>query len=464
MLRRQVFIMLAAVLLAGGLFYGINRLFTLRLEHGDVYPPYSTLRADPLGAKALYEAFESQPGVEVSRNYRPLPKLKTENPVTLVYAGVPVGSQWGSDELMVFETLLTQGSRAVFSFLPEREREKSATFAKDPETKKPTDEANPQKQEKPEAGKKGDSKETTKSMKRRLGGQKPKSEKTGKTEKKEGQPDSKSKDGKTDDDDDSDEEDSSGISFAGVSKDWGFRFEVIRAKDKETGEEVDGTAKATPAAAGLEPELPWHSALYFTDLKPVWRVLYTYRDHPVVIERPWGKGSIIFVGDSFLLSNEALRSDRAPHLLASLVGPSNVIFDEEHHGVTESENIAGLVRRYQLQGAAFVLLIIAGLFVWQNVVSFVPAYGSAVVDDVVAGQESAEGFVNLLRRSIARSDILNMCVAEWRKAFGHKATDVAKLDSALANSSNADPVTAYSNIAASLRSPASSKTPTSTHS
>ena len=34
---------------------GVLQLFRLRFEQGDVYPPYSTLRADPLGSMALYE-------------------------------------------------------------------------------------------------------------------------------------------------------------------------------------------------------------------------------------------------------------------------------------------------------------------------------------------------------------------------------------------------------------------------
>ena len=43
---------------------------------------------------------------------------------------------------------------------------------------------------------------------------------------------------------------------------------------------------------------------------------------PVVIERQYGNGSIVLVADSFLVSNEALRSERHPRLLARLfAGP-----------------------------------------------------------------------------------------------------------------------------------------------
>ena len=37
---------------------------------GEVYPAYSSLRTDPLGAKALFESLSEQPGLEVARLYR----------------------------------------------------------------------------------------------------------------------------------------------------------------------------------------------------------------------------------------------------------------------------------------------------------------------------------------------------------------------------------------------------------
>ncbi len=48
---------------------GIARLFQLRFETGDVYPPYYSLRADPLGTSALYESLDRMPGISTSRDY-----------------------------------------------------------------------------------------------------------------------------------------------------------------------------------------------------------------------------------------------------------------------------------------------------------------------------------------------------------------------------------------------------------
>src|SRR5437588_6749284 len=71
-------------LLALGFLAGFVRLFVLRYEAGEIYPAYSTLRPDPLGAKAIYAALGKVPGVEVRRNLQPLKKMQPGRPVTLV--------------------------------------------------------------------------------------------------------------------------------------------------------------------------------------------------------------------------------------------------------------------------------------------------------------------------------------------------------------------------------------------
>jgi len=56
-----------------GFIYGLVHLFSLRFEAGDNYPPYSSLRADPLGTKALFDSLD--PLVPARRNLLPLSKL-----------------------------------------------------------------------------------------------------------------------------------------------------------------------------------------------------------------------------------------------------------------------------------------------------------------------------------------------------------------------------------------------------
>ena len=51
------------LIVAGALFlifvYGIVHLFILRFERGNMYPPYSSYRTDPLGSKIYYEALHN---------------------------------------------------------------------------------------------------------------------------------------------------------------------------------------------------------------------------------------------------------------------------------------------------------------------------------------------------------------------------------------------------------------------
>ena len=59
---------LISLLLLVALFvFGLTQLFKLRFEAGDIYPEYSSLRADPLGAKALYQSLESLLAVQIGR-------------------------------------------------------------------------------------------------------------------------------------------------------------------------------------------------------------------------------------------------------------------------------------------------------------------------------------------------------------------------------------------------------------
>jgi hypothetical protein len=416
MLRRQLVTAMLAVLLAAALGYGLVRLFALRLEHGDVYPAYSTLRTDPLGAKAYLEALDALPGTEVRRNFRPLPRLRPAQPVTLIYAGVPHEARWGDEELRVFNALIGNGSRAVFAFSPAYRPERAPEDSKKEGAK----------DEKTDADQKADAKK----------GAKKKSGKDGKGEKEE-------RDGDPT------------VPFSEAAKRWGFEFATIERKEGKT---LPKAATLADPASGLEPEIAWHSGLYFDKLQPPWRTLYRHGERAVVIERRWGDGSLLLVADSYLLSNEALGgADRRPRLLAALAGPHRmIVFDEEHHGVTEQSGIVDLAKKYRLHGLAAGLLLVAALFVWKNTVRFLPPYEAEdTSDNTVTGREAAAGFTNLLRRTIPRGRLLETCVAEWRKAFAHQGRELAKVEAAYATHSalpprDRDPLSGYRHIARAL--------------
>jgi len=67
---------------------GVVNLFLLRFEAGDVYPPYSSLRSDPLGTRALYESLENLDNITAKRNYLPMSKIKSGRGAIRVFSGI----------------------------------------------------------------------------------------------------------------------------------------------------------------------------------------------------------------------------------------------------------------------------------------------------------------------------------------------------------------------------------------
>jgi hypothetical protein len=153
---------------------------------------------------------------------------------------------------------------------------------------------------------------------------------------------------------------------------WGFALHFVPLPRRANFTTQPVVAK--PVVPEMQPEhVSWHSAVVFTNLDSAWRVIYARDTNAVIIERRIGAGTVVIATDSFFVSNEALRDDREPKLLAWLTGPNReIIFNETHLGVMENPGIAALARKYNLHGAVVALLALAGLFVWKNSVSFVP--------------------------------------------------------------------------------------------
>ena len=393
MLKRLVF----ALLLLGALGYGLTELFLLRFTSGNVYPPYSTLRTDPLGTKALYAALEDLPQWKVHRNLRAITKLQAGPQTTLLYVGTPVTAFWQPDELRYVEQLVTEGARVVITFLPLEEQPAM-------------DESKPPMKEDKKGAAKGPKKAGEIGDAEAL------------------------------------------ISFADLAKRWGFELKYSARRGSQA---PPRRVQLFAARVDGEPALSWHSALNFGALSDRWRAIYAFEKKPVIIERDFGAGSIVLAADSYFLSNEALRKERAPRLLTWLVGPAQtILFDEESHGVREDPGIATLMRRYGLHGVAAGLLLLAALFVWKNALPFVPATADAHGDgDLVIGQQADEGLTSLLRRAVPPAQVLAVCAEEWKKGCDpagqspHRAQVEKVLAAEQARSRrDRDPVAAYRTI------------------
>jgi hypothetical protein len=167
----------------------------------------------------------------------------------------------------------------------------------------------------------------------------------------------------------------------------------------------------------LPPTMKWHSALIFTNCAPAWTTVYARGTNAVVIERKFSHGSVVLASDSYFVSNEAMLSDRHADLLAWLVGNNrHVVFDEAHLGIVQQPGIAGLMRKYRMEGFALGLLLLAALFIWKNSASLVPPHPDEQRDDFVTGKDAAAGFVNLLRRNVSSRDVFGVSFAEWKKS------------------------------------------------
>ncbi len=388
---------------AAAFVLGLVDLFELRFQSGDVYPPYSTLRVDPLGAMALYESLEKIPGLAVRRDFSDSDRLPEEpQSVDLV-----LGARYDDYDSDLFpaeayqeiRNFLARGGRLVITFFPETA----------PDYYSFEDETN-----------------------------------TDGTQKHEKMTPPKKKE-----DDSTDEEDS----WVSLPDKWNFHTGFLKLEPD--GDHYAPAQVFRQADLSLPDTLNWHSALIFTNLDSAWRVIYSRGAGAVMIERKFGQGSVVMATDSYFASNEAMAKDRHADLLAWMIGArKNVIFDEAHLGIVETSGVATLMRKYRLQGLVAGLLLLAGLFIWKNSSALVPPLEEETRGNIVTGKDSASGFVNLLRRGISPGNVLAACFGEWKKSAQKGRISAARAREAEAiftqEQFNARPVATYRKIAETL--------------
>jgi hypothetical protein len=306
---------LAALLLV--LFaWGAEQVAVMPLQTGEVYPRYSSLRADPLGAKALYESLAALPELEVSRLYKQRPVLDAESALFVLGVDPESWSSITEDVLTGYDRLLQKGGRLVIAFLPAR---------------------TPHEPPKP-------------------------------------------------------------ASIELLDKTWNIRLAYHRLPGQ-----------------GSDETTPRRSELYFRP-GPPWSIVTQRDGSATTVERALAQGTVVLMADSYPLSNEGLRESRDAVSIARLIGPVHkVVFDENHFGVAESGSVVALMRKYRLEGALAILLIVVVLFVWHSASSFLPPRESPR-DRAIAGRDSQEGLTALLRRNVPEPELLAACFKEWSRS------------------------------------------------
>ncbi len=408
----SIFLLLAC---AAGFAFGLLHLFQLRFAAGDVYPEYSSLRADPLGTMAFCESLERMPGLSVRRDFNAGNELpEGKNTVYLHLAARTLAWTSLPDDLTrEIEHFLAAGGRLAVTFFPEASQPRRPLFEEDrdenprPEGRRPKQARNPKPDRSaPQAPAPAPSDfglRTSDFLRPSAFGLRIWQPDAAVNAEKRKKPAKDRIDRR--------------LHQTRLQTWWGLDFAFVPLDRGEAGS-YQPASVVNKTDLPLPATLAWHSAAVFTNLAKSWRTIYARGTNPVVIERRFGPGAVILATDSYFLSNEALRKDRHPDLLAWLVGPSRkVVFDEAHFGIVDTSGVASLIRKYRLHGLALALLLLAGLFLWQNAVSFVPPTPEEQAPDYVPGKEAAAGFVNLLRRNVSPRDVLQTCFAEWKKSF-----------------------------------------------
>ena len=345
--------------------YGVITLLIMRFQVGDVYPPYSSYRSDPLGTKAFYEALNLLPGVEAVRNVEPLTNQSGLSESTTFFLGMHTSDLSFMDltTVQAIEDALNKGGRIIITFVPTHAKPSSPT---EEEMHEPS---------------------------------------------------------QTDADDQHD----------GEEKHEFYRTEYVDLTERwsveiELSAETSGEANLWTSETKLPSSLIWHSTLIFNPQDSAWRTIYTMAGKPALIERPYGEGSVVMASDSFLLSNEAMKSRRYPHLLSWLCGDHHtIIFDETHLGIAKHPGIATLLRRYGLAPFFLALIVLALLAIWRQSFSFVPAHEETQEITGSPGKDYSTGLTNLLRRNISSGNILEACLEEWKRSFTHGKQNLSDL-------------------------------------
>ncbi len=377
--------LLAALLFAGGLL----RLLVLRFQAGDIYPPYSSLRSDPLGTRALFDTLARLPGLTVARHFSDHRELGSEA-ATLILAGLkPEALEGPQNDMAALQRYVADGGRAVLMMRAVKPRRE-------------TDE------DKPAAL-------------------------HGKT----------SHAPPVEDDTASEAVSERTIDLQAV---WDFRLETPPLGPSRP------EARRDPAAGQVLPAvIAWYSGMVLEAGHADWHVLYRVSGWPVIMERRLGRGSVLVATDSYLISNEALRNHRQPVLLGHLIGANRkVVFDETHFGIQQRPGVSSLIRRYRLHGMIAGLILLTGLYVWRNGHCF-PAVPPDTTEQGfrMAYQDTDRALMSLIGRHLPDDQLLDACVASYEQSMlGPAAESTARRAriKALAAAAGKDPVPAYQSI------------------
>ncbi len=402
MKEKRTFAWFGIVFLAAVLAGVFVHVLELRLTKGDVYPHYASWRTDPLGASGLYESIGRLPGVTVSRNLEPLTRIGSlEGDAALFVLGVP-RTEFDRlripDDSPVLQAIEERGTRLVITIDPQIvPLERQTTFSED--------------------------EEDWIERRNRLREERKEDDGPGGEEDEAGNEEDAAKPS-------SDEEEIEQEKTRSLGPTLGSRFGLAMARiDTYERPEAGWDAKPGPGKGSRLPRgIPvWKSPYRFEidrKQRDDWRVVAAVEGEPVVVEREIGEGSLVLSTDSYFASNEALFGGGDSEFLLWLMGDKRrIVFDETLHGSQETGSMMKTLRSFRLHGFLIGAIVFILLWAWRSGTSLTPGdesieRGLIAGGGTVSGENSNAGLIQLLRRSIPGSELIDNCVRTWEQTGG----------------------------------------------
>ncbi|MDX2186136.1 MAG: DUF4350 domain-containing protein [Opitutaceae bacterium] len=392
---------LATLLILGCLAWGVSTLIERRVKTGDIYPRYSSFRADPFGLRALHDALARVPGLQVDRWLKPLDKVSSGEPTTWVVAGLPL-EQWNAfpDRFAnSLEASLQRGDRWLILFMAKERPD----FARPPGTPPPM-KAAPSPTPTPSPTPSPRPRRTDQIEQGALGGE--------------------------------------------HTADWGRRWGISTTLPDDQPFE-DQVRVDEQFLETLPRTLPWRSNIRLEVARGTsYSPLYWRGKFPAVLELNRGAGQVLIATDSFILSNERLAEEPQPALLSRLLGTNKrIVFVESHLGINEDPGMAVLARRYGMGPGLVLVLLTAALYIWRSTAPFLPASKAPATTHLRYAPTA--GLAALLRRAVPTKEIITQAWQKWRVT----ASPAEQRRAAPAESPHPgeDPVSHYNRITRTLR-------------
>lgn len=414
MLNKPLIAWALLLVVIAGLALGTTQLMRLRFESGDVYPPYSSLRSDPLGAKIFLESVDRLPGFSAERNFRPPREIPAAPTAAVLFLGISPRDFTETDFVRDIHRLAADGHRVVVTIRPLDSDDRHFV-------------ASASRSGNPGGGARRKLQGRTQSGERQAG------------------------------------------SATDLPSKWDLQLRVDPGATNRNFRPPGASIARRTSIANLPDQLEWHSDLRLQTTNDSWRTIYQCEDAPVLVERTFKAGTIVLSTDSYFLSNEAMYLDRHPALLAWISGTHRLLtFDESHFGIMIRPGIAGLARKYRLHGLVAGLFVLAALFIWKNTSPLVPPDPEPASANEFAGKDANSGFVNLLRRNIPPSDVVIIGYEQWKRSAPEAArpgTTLTETDAFVAaeksrSAKDRDPIALYQTLAGLLiRSRKTAKSP-----